>query len=233
MRRRFLSACAATGLAGLAAAGSAIYAGPARALRAPLPAGDGDSLSPRQSTLFRAWFTLIVDQQMRRGPTPRWTQRDCAGLVRFAADNALRRHGTDWLRANGLNGLADAGRLPPEIGLDARQRSLAQRWVRADGTRGPYASAIALVQDNSRFVSRDINQALPVDLLFYDQGDDQHLMIWLDRYIAYHTGTTTPTDNGLRAVSVAELMQWRDSRWRPLDGNPNFIGLFRLDFLAP
>ena len=230
MRRRFLSACAATGLAaGLMAA----YASPARALQAPLAGDDQDRLSPGQSTLFRAWFTLIVDQQIRRGPTPRWTQRDCAGLVRFAADNALRKHGADWLKANGLNGSADASRLPPEISLDAKQRTLAQRWTQIDGSSGPYASAIALVQENSRFVSRDINQALPVDLLFYDQGDDQHLMIWLDRYIAYHTGTTTPTDNGLRAVSVSELMQWRDSRWRPIDGNPNFIGLFRLDFLAP
>ncbi|WP_019938997.1 DUF1175 domain-containing protein [Bordetella sp. FB-8] len=227
MRRRFLSICAASSLAaGLTGA----CAGPAQALQAPWPAGDGDGLSPRQSTLFRAWFTLIVDQQIRRGPTPRWTQRDCAGLVRFAADNALREHTVDWLKANGLAG---AGNLPPEIALDARQRSLTQRWMRADGTRGPYASAISLVQDNSRFVSRDINQALPVDLLFYDQGDDQHLMIWLDRYIAYHTGTTTPTDNGLRAVSVSQLMHWKDSRWRPIDGNPNFIGLFRLGFLAP
>lgn len=233
MRRRFLSACAMAGAAASLATGLTAYSDPARALQAPLPSDDADRLSPRQSTLFRAWFTRIVDQQIRRGPTPRWTQRDCAGLVRFAADNALRRHTADWLKANGLNSLSDAGRLPPEIALDARQRSLAQRWLRADGTRGPYASAIALIQDNSRFVSRDINQALPVDLLFYDQGDDQHLMIWLDRYIAYHTGTTTPTDNGLRAVSVAELMQWQDSRWRPINGNPNFIGLFRLDFLAP
>lgn len=225
MRRRFLAICAASGLAA-----GATGAGPAHALQAPWPAGDGHGLSPRQSTLFRAWFTLIVDQQIRRGPTPRWTQRDCAGLVRFAADNALREHTVDWLKANGLAGAAN---LPPEIALDARQRSLAQRWMRADGTRGPYASAISLVQDNSRFVSRDINQAVPVDLLFYDQGDDQHLMIWLDRYIAYHTGTTTPTDNGLRAVSVSQLMHWKDSRWRPIDGNPNFIGLFRLGFLAP
>jgi uncharacterized protein YfaT (DUF1175 family) len=78
-----------------------------------------------------------------------------------------------------------------------------------------------------------VNQALPGDLLFFDQGDDQHLMIWLDRYIAYHTGTVTPTDTGLRAVAVSDLMQWKDSRWQPLDGNPNFVGVFRLDFLTP
>jgi uncharacterized protein YfaT (DUF1175 family) len=233
MRRRFLSACAATSLAAGLAGYAGLAARPARALQAPLPADSDDSLSPAQSTLFRAWFTLIVDQQIQRGPTPRWTQRDCAGLVRFATDEALRAHTDRWLKANGMDDLAHARRLPPELSLDERQRTLAQRWTRTDGSVGPYASAIALIQNNSRFVSRDVNQALPVDLLFFDQGDDQHLMIWLDRYIAYHTGTTTPTDNGLRAVSVSELMQWKDSRWRPINGNPNFIGLFRLDFLAP
>jgi len=89
------------------------------------------------------------------------------------------------------------------------------------------------VQHNSRFVSRDVNQALPGDLLFFDQGDDQHLMIWLDSYIAYHTGLVEPTDSGLRAVSAPDLMRWKDSRWRPFDGNPNFAGVYRFNFLTP
>ena len=175
----------------------------------------------------------IVDEEIRQGPSPRWTQRDCAGLVRFAVSQALREHDAAWLKANGMNDAANASRLPPEPRLDAGQRTLAERWTRIDGSVGPYASAIALVQGNSRFVSRDVNQALPGDLLFFDQGDDQHLMIWQGPYIAYHTGTVTPEDSGLRAVSVADLMRWKDSRWHPLDGNPNFAGVFRFNFLTP
>ncbi len=225
MRRRFLlGSAAAIGLA-LASAARALVPGQA------VP--DADALTPEQSAVFRAWFVRIVDQQIRRGPTPRWTQRDCAGLVRFAAMEALREHDARWLAANGMNGAADASRLPPELRLSAQQRTLAQRWSRIDGSVGAYASAIALIQRNSRFVSRDVNQALPGDLLFFDQGDDQHLMIWLDRYIAYHTGTVTPTDSGLRAVAVSDLMQWKDSRWQPFDGNPNFVGVFRFAFLTP
>ncbi|HEV3431115.1 MAG TPA: DUF1175 family protein [Paraburkholderia sp.] len=225
MRRRFLlSSAAALGLA---------LARPASALMPTQAAPDPDALTPEQSAIFRAWFVRIVDQQMRRGPTPRWTQRDCAGLVRFAAQEALREHDARWLKANGMNSAADASRLPPELQLSEQQRSLANRWTRIDGSVGAYASAIALIQRNSRFVSRDVNQALPGDLLFFDQGDDQHLMIWLDRYIAYHTGTVTPTDSGLRAVAVSDLMQWKDSRWQPFDGNPNFVGVFRFAFLTP
>lgn len=205
----------------------------ATALASSTASPDPDALSPQQSAAFRAWFTRIVDQQMRCGPTPRWTQRDCAGLVRFAVGETLKPHDSKWLRANGMTSLADASSMPPELQLSASQRTIANRWTRVDGSTGAYASAIALIQRNSRFVSKDVNQALPGDLLFFDQGDDQHLMIWLDRYIAYHTGTVTPTDTGLRAVAVSDLMQWKDSRWQPLDGNPNFVGVFRLDFLTP
>ncbi len=209
------------------------YAKYACALTSTTALPDPDALSPQQSAAFRAWFVRIVDQQMRRGPTPRWTQRDCAGLVRFAVGETLKPHDSKWLRANGMTSLADTSSMPPELQLSASQRTLSNRWTQLDGSTGAYASAIALIQRNSRFVSKDLNQALPGDLLFFDQGDDQHLMIWLDRYIAYHTGTVTPTDTGLRAVAVSDLMQWKDSRWQPLDGNPNFVGVFRLDFLTP
>ncbi|HKT95330.1 MAG TPA: DUF1175 family protein, partial [Paraburkholderia sp.] len=40
-------------------------------------------------------------------------------------------------------------------------------------------------------------------------------------------------DSGLRAVAVSDLMQWKDSRWQPFDGNPNFVGVFRFAFLTP
>ena len=65
-----------------------------------------------------------------------------------------------------------------------------------------------------------------------DQGDDQHLMIWMGRNIVYHTGTTTPTDNGMRSVSLQQLMTWKDTRWIPDASNPNFIGVYRLHFLS-
>ena len=229
MRRRLLHQYAALTALMLGIA----FVCPARALMPTQSPPVPDALTHDQSAVFRAWFVRIVDQQVRQGPSPRWTQRDCAGLVRFAAMQALREHNPGWLKANGMNDAANASRLPPELRLNTRQRTLAERWTRIDGSVGAYASAIALVQHNSRFVSRDVNQALPGDLLFFDQGDDQHLMIWLGRYIAYHTGVVAPNDSGLRAVSVPDLMQWKDSRWQPFDGNPNFVGVYRFNFLTP
>ncbi|MBV4456432.1 DUF1175 family protein [Pseudomonas sp. COR58] len=186
------------------------------------------ALDPQQSQVFRAWFVRIAQEQLSQGPSPRWYQQDCAGLVRFAANEALKVHDDKWLRSNGLSNRY----LPPELALSADQRKLARQWQQGGGKVGPYVNAIKLIQFNSRLVGRDVSQARPGDLMFFDQGDDQHLMIWMGRYIAYHTGTTTPTDNGMRSASLQQLMTWKDTRWIPDAANPNFIGVYRLNFLS-
>ncbi len=200
---------------------------PAGALTGPGEAA-GFRLDAAQSRRFRAWMTTLIATQLESGPTPRWRHRDCAGLVRFAVREALRRHDADWLRANGLQNR----RLPPEPGLAPAQLAALRDWSNFDGRRLAYVSALALVQNNSRFLGKELVRAEPGDLLFFDQGDEQHLMVWMGGYIAYHTGTETPSDNGLRAVSPRRLMQWEDTRWRPLGENSNFIGVFRLAFLS-
>lgn len=186
-------------------------------------------LSQTQSRTFQSWMLRIISVQMERGPSPRWQQRDCAGLVRFAVNEAFAQHDARWLRANGI---ASDRRLPPELELDAAQAALRNRWVQADGVVGHYVNALALIEHNSRFVGREIGQALPGDLLFFDQGDEQHLMVGMGARIGYHTGTVTATDNGLRTVDIQQLMNWKDTRWQPASSNPNFAGVFRLAFLS-
>lgn len=211
-RRRWLLAAAALALAG----------------PTPGAATEPPRLDAAQSRRFRDWMTVLIHAQLERGPTPRWTHRDCAGLVRFVVAEALREHDLGWRRANGLLGR----RLPPEVGLEAAQtRALRHAWRRVDGSRAAYVGALELVQENSRPVARQLTQALPGDLLFYDFGDEQHLMVWMGPYIAYHTGRVEPGDNGLRALRPAQLFGWKDTRWRPSSDNPNFAGVFRLAFL--
>lgn len=186
-------------------------------------------LSQSQSRAFQAWMLRIISAQLEQGPTPRWQHRDCAGLVRFAVNEALVAHDAKWLRANGI---ATDRRLPPELDLTSEQAALRNRWVQTGGQVGHFVTALALVQHNSRFIAREVSQALPGDLLFFDQGDEQHLMVWMGARIAYHTGTVTPEDNGLRAVDIKQLMTWKDTRWQPVASNPNFAGIFRLSFLS-
>jgi uncharacterized protein YfaT (DUF1175 family) len=229
---------------GLLALAPAAWAGP-----------QDPTLDREQSQRVRDWITLLIHAQVERGPTPRWTHRDCAGLVRFAVAEALRPHDLAWRRANGLLGT----RVPPDV-QEAGAAAIRHAWRRADGSRHAFVGALELVQENTRFVSRQLAQALPGDLLFYDFGDDQHLMVWMGRYVAYHTGRNEcehpapedrcrpprgsqppsggpapaeAADNGLRALRPAQLLGWRDTRWRPEAGNPNFSGLYRLAFLTP
>jgi uncharacterized protein YfaT (DUF1175 family) len=185
------------------------------------------SLTPDQSRAFRAWMVHIVDAQIAAGPSPRWQHRDCAGLVRYAVAEALRPHDLRWRRANGVG-----GRVPPDVQLAVGQPDPRNRWRLVSGERAAYVGALELVQENATFVSKDVNLAQPGDLLFFDQGDDQHLMIWTGRYVAYHTGSNRAGDDGLRAVSMRQLMAWRDTRWQPVADNANFLGVYRLRFLS-
>lgn len=186
-------------------------------------------LNAEQAQAFRQWLQLIIKQQLNRGPTPRWQQRDCAGLVRFASAEALRPHDSAWIKANGFKGK----KLPPELNLTSEQLAeLRHAWLRADGTQGAFVGAMELVQNNTQLVGREMAQAQVADLLLFDQGQAQHLMIWMGQYVAYHTGAVSDGDHGLRAYSLSKLMTWQDTRWQPHAGNPNFVGIFRLYFLS-
>jgi hypothetical protein len=184
--------------------------------------------SAEQSELFRSWFLRIVAEELRRGPSPRWVHRDCASLIRFAVGETLRPHDEKWRKASGVGNSP----LPPELILPPAQQLLRNRWKTHKGDYQAYVSAIGLVQGNTVFVSRSILEARPGDLLFFDQGDDQHLMIWTDEGVAYHRGSTLPGDDGLRAVSLQQLLNWKDSRWQPRPENSNFVGVYRFSFLS-
>jgi uncharacterized protein len=206
----------------------AIKAAAAPASPAP-SAAPGVALKPEQVRHLRDWLAVLVHSQLEQGPSPRWSHRDCAGLVRFVVAEALREHTREWKQAMGLVGK----RLPPEVALSPVQaQAWRHAWRRLDGSRAAYVGALEMVQENTQWVAKNLAQAERGDLLFYDFGDEQHLMIWMGPYIAYHTGRQEPGDTGLRALRAAELMAWRDVRWRPSGDNPNFLGVYRLSILA-
>ena len=212
----------------LGAAAGAVRAAPAAmpsAITDPLP------LDAAQSRAFRAWFVAIAQDQVRRGPTPRWVHRDCAGLVRFAAAQAMATHDASWLKSMGwpLNQPLPGA----ELALAPVQQAWKNTWRLPNGEKAAYASAIAIVQNNTRFLGKGRDAIAPGDLLFFDQGDDQHLMVWTGRAVVYHTGAEpAPDDSGLRGTTLAALERHTDTRWRPAPENPNFGGWFRFRFLA-
>ena len=147
-----MTVCAARRAALRLLAGCAAMAAARGAWALREPVEEQVRLSQAQSRAFQAWMLRIVNAQIEKGPSPRWTHRDCAGLVRFAVNEALTVHDARWLHANGI---ASDRRLPPELELEPNQAALRNRWVQTGGTVGHFVTALALVQHNSRFVARD------------------------------------------------------------------------------
>ena len=203
---------------------------------------------------FRQWFSGIAEIQFYK-TSEAWNveQRDCAGLVRFAWREALRRHDNLWLNRMGEGYAA----LAPDVkAYDLENGLLKEKIFRTDdgafkgadlddGSFADFADARSLKSFNSFFVGRDRHEAQPGDLLFYYQPWVQrypyHVMIFLGRaheagegaedWVVYHTGAS-PLDKGtVKKVRLAVLDHHPDPRWRPIESNKNFLGFYRLKIL--
>ena len=200
---------------------------------------------------FRGWFTLLAETQALNGRRlPREIQ-DCASLLRYSYREALRRHDSAWVSSVSLPISAAAG--------DIRQYHHPYTPVRAsifrvrEGTFAPedlhngsfaeFADVKTLWRDNTYSVGRNLSQARPGDLLFFRQAEGDmpfHAMIFLghsqidhkpEEYVVYHTGPQGKRPGEIRRLSVAELMDYPDARWRPVASNPAFLGVYRWNIL--
>ncbi|MGH9928548.1 MAG: DUF1175 family protein [Pyrinomonadaceae bacterium] len=203
---------------------------------------------------FRDWFTLIAEGQFYH-LSEQWNaeQRDCAGLVRFAWREALRRHDRAWLQKMGP---AYTPVAPDVARYTLEQGPLGEKLFRtafgsykdgelSNGTFSEFADARSLKSFNAKFISRDRHEAEPGDLLFFYQPWVQkfpyHVMIFLGTaklggnqatdWVVYHTGSS-PTDEGtVKKVELSVLDHHPNKRWRPVESNSNFLGYYRLKIL--
>ena len=203
---------------------------------------------------FRRWFTTIAEIQFYQ-LSDQWKaeQRDCAGLVRFAMREALRRHDRIWFQKMGPGYETVA---PDVAGFDLDRNPLGEKIFRTDfgsfhesdlrnGRFSEFADGRSLKNFNSIFVSRDRREAQPGDLLFFYQPWVQkfpyHVMVVLGSpriapnggqdWVVYHTGSS-PTDQGtVKKVQLSVLDHHPDPRWRPVESNKNFLGFYRLKIL--
>jgi uncharacterized protein YfaT (DUF1175 family) len=203
---------------------------------------------------FRKWFTVIAEGQFYH-LSEQWNaeQRDCAGLVRFAWREALRRHDRLWFQKMGPGYTAIA---PDVARYNLEQSPLGEKLFRANfgsykdgelsnGTFSEFADARTLKSFNAAFVSRDRRNAEAGDLLFFYQPWVQkfpyHVMIFLgpaqlggnpsSDWVVYHTGSS-PTDEGtVKMVELSVLDHHPNKRWRPVESNSNFLGFYRLKIL--
>ncbi len=200
---------------------------------------------------FRRWFAFIAETQFLRQPETYPEVKDCAGLLRFSFQEALRHHSSSWGRALHLKSAAE---VPDVKQYDLPFTPLGSSVFRTrpgrfqasdlhDGTFADFADANTLRRYNTHFVSRDIRRARRGDILFYRQFGQRspyHAMIVLDRsqleegpgsYIVYHTGPIGNTAGEIRRPTVGELLRHPDPRWHPVPDNPAFLGVYRWNIL--
>jgi uncharacterized protein YfaT (DUF1175 family) len=232
-----------------------VAANPARNLQATAWTdrfGDGtpDFLrlsDPADQAAFRRWFTLIAEYQAVRPKADVPAEiTDCASLLRFAYREALKRHDENWFMTSGIEIAEPPGEIRawsyPHTALGTALFRVRPGAFEAsdvgDGSFAQFADARTLVEHNAYMVSRDVQQALPGDLLFYrqfGQSSPWHSMIvtrvGAEAQVAYDTGTDHGKTGELRRVLLAELLDHPQPQWRPLPGNPNFLGVYRWNIL--
>ncbi|MFN2493102.1 MAG: DUF1175 family protein [Pyrinomonadaceae bacterium] len=203
---------------------------------------------------FRRWFTLIADVQFYN-MSAQWNaeQRDCAGLVRFAWREALRRHDRMWFQRMGPGYTAVA---PDITRYNLEQGPLGEKLFRTNfgaykedditnGNFSEFADARSLKNFNAKFISRDRTVAQAGDLLFFYQPWVQkfpyHVMIFLGAstrsngqesgWVVYHTGSYPNDEGTVKKVELSVLDHHPNRRWRPIESNSNFLGFYRLKIL--
>ena len=213
--------------------------------------------SPNDQEAFRRWFALIAEYQALR-PTEELPAEisDCAALLRFSYRNALEAHDEGWLRERGITPPGALGAIEkyryPHTALGAALFRVKPGPAAAEdadnGAFAEFADAKTLKAFNTFFVSRDVRDALPGDILFYnqlEQNEPFHSMIfvgasewlpdansdWRAAIVVYHTGPIGKSLGGMRRVTVDDLLHHPAPRWRPEPGNRNFLGVYRWTIL--
>jgi uncharacterized protein YfaT (DUF1175 family) len=213
--------------------------------------------SPEDRDSFRRWFAVIAEYQALRPDKELPLEiNDCAALIRYAYRNALHGHDEAWFQEMQMRppeALPSVGKYGyPHTPLGAALFRVKPGVYAAEDARNgafaEFADARTLKSLNAFFVSRDIRQARPGDLLFYfqlEQGSPFHSMIFVGRsqwpvegespqvddVVVYHTGPIGKKSGEMRRVRVEDLLHHPSPRWRPVEGNSNFLGVYRWNIL--
>ncbi len=199
---------------------------------------------------FRGWFTLLAESQYYRRKLPAEID-DCAALLRFSYREALRQHDSAWMSAMSLPVPSRSGEVrqyhyphtPAGAAIFRVQEGSFVAGDLSDGAFAEFADAKTLWRDDTYSVGRNLDRARPGDLLFFRQADGHvtyHAMIFLgasqiergpEQFLIYHTGPQGKDAGEIRRLTVAELMNFPDARWRPVASNPAFLGVYRWNIL--
>lgn len=164
--------------------------------------------TPADRSAFRRWFTFLAESRYY-AHKPLREVSDGYSLIRWAGRHALASHDVAWSRT-------------VELPIFPAMPS-----VRA---KLPFAGRF-----EPQILTRDLSLAQPGDILLFRRANlTAHVMIYIgqsqivpspDRWVIYISGKRT------HKVPLAALRCDPTPEWRPVPGNPDFLGVSRLDIL--
>ena len=201
-------------------------------------------LNNQDEKSFRKAVSLVALLQAKK-ISRSWNkeQQDCAGLVRFSFNQALKdRDRNQYKELFAPNDLvipvvSDKGRntlrFYPKLWKADFKSTTSESWV-------DYADAETLIGYNFRFKSKDVARAQEGDVLVYlknlEDSEPYHLMLVAmrrsQRMAVYHNGSRG-NDGVVKVVSVDDLFSSPDLAWIPSATNPYFLGVFEWQRLRP
>jgi len=201
-------------------------------------------LDSNDAWCFRAWFVNIAAYQAIQF-SGRWSnqERDCSGLIRFAAREALRVHDDNWFRETGIDtrlwfektGI-DLTILPDVVKYNYPAIPIVgpKLFIDSNGQFTYFADAYNLVRSNMVYRGRDIASARPGDIIFFHHPSPStfHSMIYTGDGLIYHTGPLSPGDSGsLKVWSLNDYMRMMPYQWLPINNNEYFLGVYSFKWL--
>jgi len=216
-----------------------------------------DLSSDDDRAAFRRWFVAIALGQLTH-LDDQWSDRDCAGLLRYCFREALKRHDNRWLASRRWlvsAAIPDVAKYNypdvPVLGTRVFNAGSAPETdavivpAEASGTRdrvrlehfSTFAEASRLKDNSMMFVSRDRAEALAGDVLFYLNDTRSawpyHTMVYVggDRTV-YHTGPDGDDPGIVKQMTLAQLAAHPNPRWHPVAENPYFLGFYRWRILG-
>jgi hypothetical protein len=205
---------------------------------------DAVELNEADSERFRIWFVNIaVLQAVNNSEYWSENERDCSGLIRFAYKETLKNHDKNWFESLGFNreewkkltGVEllnlkdiDSYNYPHvpviETGL----------FMTESGEFSAYADAYNLLRHNTDFISKNVEDAKPGDILFYHFPNPStfHSMIYTGNGLVYHTGPVSEDDKGkVKLWLLDDFLRLMPIQWLPVKENPFFLGFYQFRIL--
>ncbi len=201
-------------------------------------------LDTKDSHSFSYWFNSIILNIINGYITLPENYEDCAGLIRFAYKESLKKHDQIWIKATGFRGVVkeDVQKYNyPDIPFYGTNIFKVDRKSITPDSFSNYASARVLVEMNMDFLSKNIEVAESGDILVFFHPEDPefpyHVMVYFEdpvsfeQYSIYHTGPIDVFNKGEFRVVKTKNLYKADPTWMAVPENKNFMGVYRFKIL--